>query len=71
MDATPAPLAPLRTVVWGILVVALDLNLGTFDVRVDPVGYAWSWPCGSCSCCGGPPASLSPPTGTAAAMIGG
>lgn len=32
--------APLRLVVLGVLVVAIDLNLGRFDLLVDPVGYA-------------------------------
>lgn len=40
MAPSPAPLAPLRIVVVGILLVAIDLNLEAFDVLVDPVGYA-------------------------------
>lgn len=36
---TREPLAPLRRVVLGILLVAVDLNIGRLDVLLDPVGY--------------------------------
>ena len=33
-------MTPLKLVVLGILVVALDLNVGAVDILLDPVGYA-------------------------------
>lgn len=39
MTPHPAPLAPLRMVALGIVVVALDLNIERVDLLLDPVGY--------------------------------
>lgn len=39
MTQQPAPLAALRIVVIGILLVAVDLNIESFDLLPDPVGY--------------------------------
>lgn len=40
MPRQATPLAPLTTVVAGILLVAIDLNLQSLDILPDPIGYA-------------------------------